>query len=907
MTPERLDQIEKLYHSAREREPGERDSFVHQACSGDEELEREVLSLLAQDSGGPMAQPVMEVAASLLGEIKPGTQLGPYRIMGRLGAGGMGEVYRASDTRLERVVAIKTTHAEFSGRFLHEARAISALNHANICTLYDVGPNYLVMEMVEGETLADRLKRGALPRDPVLRYGTQTADALAAAHAKGIIHRDLKPSNIMITKAGIKVLDFGLAKLAPDAGNPETLTDSLTIAGTPAYMAPEQLEGKKCDARADIFALGLVLYEMATGRRAFTGDSRAALIADIMRCEPDIGMLSPPAFAHITERCLAKDPEDRWQTARDVKLELEFQTRANPASKAPAKQGRRLWPIFGAAAAVAILAPIALYLRMDKTEPSVVTLTSYPGNELAPSFSPDGNQVAFAWNGEAEDNYDIYVKQIGPGNPVPLTSNAADDFSPRWSPDGKWIAFARKQGENNVGIYVIPALGGGLENKVGEAYADFTNFPVGPILDWSPDGNWLVVSRRPSPERLPALALLPLDGGAARELPPPPAIYADGAPVFAPDGHALAFVRGWTSRSDVMILPLSRALQPAGEARKLPMTLVTGAFSWSADSRDLILTGGYNANATLWRIPASGTYPPKQLSFAGIAEAPAVSRRGDRMAFVRYVGEYNIWSLELDANGKPAGPAIKAFDSTKSEGMPQFSPDGTKVVFESDRSGKDEIWVCLSSGSNCMQLTTHGSHAGGPRWSPDGSRIAFDVLAAGGSEIHIINSGGGNTKRLTEGVLAHWSRDGKWIYFAAENGQIGRIPASGGEPQFVAAGKVGEESSDGKWLYYTGHYRDTTFLRRTPVSGGPPVEVLSSVGGLNFAVVNDGIWYLTPWSKQGSLLKFYDFASKSSRTVYRTAGPYFAGLTVSPDGRRILYTQFDRPFNQDLMLVEGFR
>ena len=272
MTPSRWQQIEELYHAALECEPGERAALLARA---DPELRREVESLLAQESGAtPLDHPAWEGAASLLGStvavLTPGTQLGPYKIEGPLGSGGMGEVFRAVDTRLGRAVAIKTSQEQFSARFDREARAISSLNHPHICTLYDVGPNYLVMELCEGETLAARLKRGKLSIQETLRYGAQIADALAAAHAKGIMHRDLKPGNIMLGKAGVKVLDFGLAKSPQD----DTLTGTRMVMGTPAYMAPEQREGKECDARTDIYSLGLVLYEMATGKRAEQGRRR---------------------------------------------------------------------------------------------------------------------------------------------------------------------------------------------------------------------------------------------------------------------------------------------------------------------------------------------------------------------------------------------------------------------------------------------------------------------------------------------------------------------------------------------------------------------------------------------------------------------------------------------------------
>ena len=258
-------QIQELYLSARDLDPGTRPEFLADACGSDEDLRREVETLLAEVDREVLDRPALELAAELLedGQFGPGVQIGAYRIESQLGAGGMGEVFSAVDIRLGRKVAIKTCREHFSERFHREARAISLLNHPHICTLYDVGPSYLVMELVEGETLADRLKRGKLSLEQSIQYGSQISDALAAAHSKGIIHRDLKPGNIMLTKSGVRLLDFGLAKSVRD----ESLTASNAVMGTPAYMAPEQREGKECDARADVYALGLVLCEMATGSR----------------------------------------------------------------------------------------------------------------------------------------------------------------------------------------------------------------------------------------------------------------------------------------------------------------------------------------------------------------------------------------------------------------------------------------------------------------------------------------------------------------------------------------------------------------------------------------------------------------------------------------------------------------
>lgn len=304
-------------------------------------------------------------------ELTPGMRLGPYEVIGPVGSGGMGAVFRARDTRLDRTVAIKVSAAQFSGRFEREARAVAALNHPHICTLYDVGPNYLVMEFVEGETLAGRLRQGPLPMEEVVRYGTEIADALTAAHARGVIHRDLKPSNIMITGSGVKVLDFGLAKLAPAGASDETLTASKVVMGTPAYMAPEQLEGKECDARTDIFALGLALYEMASGRRAFTAESQAGLMAAILRSEPVALKGVSPHFSEIVRRCLTKDPGLRWQSAAEVRIALQRCVAAAPPRVLKA-------PVLWITVAILVIAGAAYYFFAVERSPGIDSLAVLP-------------------------------------------------------------------------------------------------------------------------------------------------------------------------------------------------------------------------------------------------------------------------------------------------------------------------------------------------------------------------------------------------------------------------------------------------------------------------------------------------------------------------------------------------
>jgi tRNA A-37 threonylcarbamoyl transferase component Bud32 len=421
-----LRQIEDLYHSAREREANQRSAFLSDACRGDEELQREVESLLAQDASdsvGPLGDLALGLPASLADDstmtvLSRGTQLGPYQILGSLGVGGMGQVYKAHDSRLQRDVAIKIVFERFSGRFHREALAIAALNHPNICTLYDVGPNYLVMELVEGETLSAFLQRGSLAMDQLLRFGVQIAAALTAAHAKGIVHRDLKPGNVMLAKNGAKVLDFGLAKSVQD----RTMTATNMVIGTPAYMAPEQMAGKETDARTDIYALGLVLYEMATGTRAVPGQI------------PPMEKL-PERVGHVIERCLALDPDERWQTASDVGRELEWARKPAPVAAIPVHAlPRRQWLAGSIAAASFVLGALVVLLVRSREAPVAAAATTRFQVSLPPSasynpligVSPDGRLLAYVAGTESM----IWVRPLDKLEAYPLMGTQVTGLQP---------------------------------------------------------------------------------------------------------------------------------------------------------------------------------------------------------------------------------------------------------------------------------------------------------------------------------------------------------------------------------------------------------------------------------------------------------------------------------------------
>jgi eukaryotic-like serine/threonine-protein kinase len=427
--------------------------------------------------------------------LKPGSKLGSYEVLSLVGAGGMGEVYRARDPRLGREVAIKVLPAERMAdenrrrRFVQEARAASALSHPNIVTIYEIesadGVDFIVMEYVPGKTLDAVIPRQGMRLGEVLRIAIPIADAVARAHAAGIVHRDLKPANVVVGSDGVvKVLDFGLAKLVSqkEAGSPEHETGTEdgsagplsrpgNVAGTAGYMSPEQATGRKVDARSDVFSFGAMLYEVVTGRRAFAANSTAETLAAVVRDEPrapsEVVAGVPKELDRLIQRCLRKEPERRLQSMLDVKLELEQikeESVSGRAAAVPARSKRRLWRVAGLAGLLAMAAGAWLLLRPPPPPPRVVPVTSMRGFEAFPSLSPDGEQVAFVWQGEKLDNFDIYIKMIGSPEMRRLTTDPENDGGPSWSPDGRQIAFVHWPQASTIRL-VSPL--GGPERKLG--------------------------------------------------------------------------------------------------------------------------------------------------------------------------------------------------------------------------------------------------------------------------------------------------------------------------------------------------------------------------------------------------------------------------------------------------------
>lgn len=868
-----------------------------------------------------------------------GTTLSHYHVLEKLGEGGMGVVYKARDVRLERLVALKVLPAgkvsdpERRRRFVQEARAASALNHPGIVSVHEIdeadGVHFIAMELVEGRTLASALGRNGLPLAEAVRIGRQVADAVACAHAAGIVHRDLKPANVMLTPDGtVKLLDFGLAKLSAfDTSGEESRdlptlaerTSEGTIVGTVAYMSPEQAEGKRVDARSDVFSFGSLVHEMLTGRVAFARESATATLAAILRDEPPPVVGIPRDLAAVLARCLRKDPARRFQSMADVRISLEEIAEAlgSDTGRATASPERRRLPVVGAAVVAAALVLLAtgfwLGRRFAPDRGGVTTpvpLTSTVGLSRHPALSPDGRQVAFSWNGESQDNFDVYVKLVGPGVPLRLTNDPGADTFPAWSPDGTQIVFRRQTGPSRAAILVVPAMGGPERTLAEGMFA-------GGIV-WAPDGSTLVVPRRDASDRGCGLFALSVGTGEMRRLTTPleGAQVGDVSPTLSPDGRTLAFSRSLSLlNSEIYLLPLGRDLAPEGEPRRLTHERATAsepAFASDGESVVFSVGGGGFLVPSLRRIAVSarGERASQVLPGEG-AESPTISPRG-RLVYVRTVRDENVWRLPLAGGGVPG----KLIFSTRRDNNPLFSPDGRRVTFSSDRSGSHQVWIAGADGSDQRQLTSMGgTMTSGGRWSPDGRWIVFISNADGQMDVYRTTPDGRTPERLTTDP-AHdtgpcYSRDGRWIYFASNRSgpfQVWRMAAAGGAPTQVTrnGGYAAIESADGRTLYYSKRDDLGTSVWRVPVGGGEETLVLPRIGTwADFDLLADGIVYVdSPLA--GARLVLRGFRGQPERMLATLGKRTSFGVAVSPDETTVLYTQVDVE-TTELMLVDGFR
>src|SRR5437867_976196 len=833
-------------------------------------------------------------------ELTTGSRLGPYEIVSRIGAGGMGEVFRALDTRLDRSVAIKVLPSDFAAdpqmrlRFEREARAISRLNHPHICTIHDVGHengiDYLVMELIEGQSLSDILARGALPVDQVLRYGTDIADALSRAHKAGVVHRDLKPGNIMITKSGAKLLDFGLAKSGLETSDSELpaatlqkpLTAEGTIIGTFQYMAPEQIEGNEADARTDIFSFGVVLYEMATGRRAFEGKTRTSLIAAIVASEPapisQVQPLAPATLDRCIRKCIAKDPEDRWQCAADLKWELQRiqnELVAPSVTAAPRGSSRVAWNVAALALlAAAILAGLAL--RRGSSPPAIRFTIGPPAGwtvavdyNLGPiAVSPDGRYVAFPAREDVTGRVLIWIRDLAgkQATPLPGTDGAGLIF---WSPDSSSIGFF-------AGGYLkrIELTGGAPQTLCGAAWGRggtwsrnneivFSTGPNAPLyrvsatggvpqqvtrLDPSrkeishryphflPDGkHFLFLARSPSTRerRGDSIYVASLDEPSGKFL-----INVTSIVAYVDPGYLL-FLRDRTLMAQRFNLV---TLQLEGEPRAVsrePMQYHPSGFGMFSCSRAGVLAYvAGSQNSTLQWVDRAG-----HLELAMPAEADFFSPRltADQQQVLysltdETTGNLDIWLYDIGRR-----VARRMTSDPRDDFAPVLTPDGKQLIFSSNRTGTPNIYMKPVDAPEAVAVSPDTGANFVESISPDGRTILYRRLSAGmQNDIYTVPVAGGTptvlvTSRFND-IQPVFSPTGRWVAYATdESGRyevyVTRFPRAESHVQIsIDGGTQPAWRGDEKELFYVAP-GDRIMSVRIEESGdslkpGPPAHVV---------------------------------------------------------------------------------
>ncbi len=843
-----------------------------------------------------------------------GTRLGPYEILSPLGAGAMGEVYRARDTRLEREVAIKLVSDALSGspenlaRFEREARMLAALNHPNIAQIYGLeesdGVRFLSLELVEGDSLDTRLADGPLPVAEALELAGQIAGALHAAHEKDVVHRDLKPSNVRVTPDGrAKLLDFGLAKPMADstAGSavvtsPASMTAAGTILGTPAYMSPEQARGRIVDKRTDIWSYGCLVYEMLTGRRAFGGETVADCLAAIVHDEPDWKRLpraTPAPVRELLRRCLEKDPEQRLGDAKHAQVEIQKALR--PARRARSRRTR------GGTSAVTRL----------------TQLTLGRGLEESPVFSPDGGEIAYA--ADLGGVRKIFVRHVGGGAGTPLTSGPFDDIQPSWSPDGRTVVFARARVAHRK---LEPGVVFGAYWD-GDVWAvDRTSGRETRLLDdaynpsFSPDGRSIAVDAPWAGQR--RIWVVDPQGHNPKQLTSDVSEAIDHVrPRWSPDGRRIVFQNRESTKFDVRIVDL--------DTQKLRW-VTNDLFQdlqpvWSPSGRYVYFASYRSGGLNLWRIAVtSGGKPrgaPRQMTTgAGQDLEPELSPDGARLAFAIRRQNADLWMLPVDpATGRPTGPPREAIATNREDSRGAWSPDGRSIAFNSDRGGEMNIWVHDRQDGSSRRLTSGPGGDYQANWSPDGKTIAFFSSRAGTPDVWTVELSSGDERPLTEtgslDINPSFSPDGRSIAFQSDRSgrlEIWVMEADGSDPrQLSTTGTAGHFllwTKDSKALFYRlAGSRSRTM--KVSLAGGPAQPTAEVAGGAHMSfspdssrimdVVGHKELWVSPLSG-GSPEKVFEFDDADARIDY----PVW-----SPDGNWILFDKF-RPQGGDIWMMEGF-
>ena len=861
--------------------------------------------------------------------LSPGTRLGAYEILDLLGAGGMGEVYRARDTRLDRTVAIKVLPGDLAlseevrQRFEREARVISSLNHPHICTLFDVGHQdgveYLVMEHLEGESLADRLSRGPMPIPELLKTAIEIADALDRAHKQGLVHRDLKPGNVMLTKSGAKLLDFGLARatgLAPTAGqlSSPTMSRPLTaegsIVGTFQYMAPEQLEGKEADARSDIFSFGAVLYEMATGKRAFEGRSQASLIASILKEQPrpisSFDQLTPPALERTVMRCLEKEPDDRYQTARDVMLDLkwisEAGSRAGVAAPVAARRKSRermAWMLAGIASAIALaLVGFVVVNQPVKPEPLRFLIPAPPEIRVmnTPKISPNGKYIAYNATDSTGTSM-IWVRPLGSliAQTLPGTQNAQRPF---WSPDSRYLGFMADQKLKKIAIDGGPPQTLCTSNSNGDGA-------------WSSQGTILFDGSTTD-----SIRMVSSSGGTP--VPISAIDYAHGEvgnawPQFLPDGRHFLFL-GLTQVPDDAVLKVgdikTGKTQVIARGSYTRMQFVPPGYILSVRERAL-LAQPFDPNSFKFKgdaFPiaddvAGGGGDPTNAEYSASDNGVLVFRGGlsglTRLVWVDRSGH------EIRQIGEPGAYRAQV-----------VSPDGNRIAVEQSTNGPSNIWLLDASRNVSTRLTFDPEGDFWPLWSPTGDRVIYFSFKGGGG-VYMKDASGAKPETLLCKQnppigATDWSKDGRYLACLSDmpktSWDVYILPTAPGSKPYPFITTEYREwgprfSPDGHWLAYSSNESGRREVYVVPFPGGGGKWQVSTQGGGDPEWRSDGkeLFFMT----QGDRLMSVDVQANGTSLQLGIPKAILQGLVsdgpqighnyaVSTDGQRFLIRTSER-------------
>ena len=883
-----------------------------------------------------------------------GTKFGPYEIQSPLGAGGMGEVYRALDTRLARTVAIKvlashlSSSVELKQRMEREARAISCLNHPHICQLYDIGSNngsdYLVMEFLEGETLSERLRKGAIPLNEILRIGIAVAEALAAAHRQGVVHRDLKPGNIMLTPAGAKLMDFGLAKpfgmtnTATGSGSAPSftavatlsgpsplspLTTAGTIIGTIQYMSPEQIEGKEADARSDIFAFGAVLYEMVAGKRPFAGKSQISLASAILESEPEPITIAkpemPPSLAHVIKTCLQKGPEERYLAAHDIKLELQWIAgeRIAPAvgslAGKPASSRERIGWAAAILLAIAVGAIVganfnrraasAIAIRTEIDPPAKANLNLTGDFAGPPVLSPDGESVAFAATA-TDGKTALWVRPMNSvdGREIPGTEAAIFPF---WSPDSRYLGFFADGKLKTIDIT------GGSAQAIADA-------PFGRGGAWGQGGNILF-----SPSTQSPLQRISADGGAAVPITKVDATLHTSHrwPFFLPDGKHFLYLAIHHDPSKASNSTVYYASVDGRENRPLLRSqsnaVYADGFILFARSDQLMAqrfdpeSGKLSDEA---RIVARGV-----MNDVSTWHMDACASENGLLIFGSG-GSADLQLVWMDRGGKQVGTIVDKLTNLQTA---VISPQGDRLALQID-TGENDVWVLDLARGVRTRLTFGPVSNTFPTWSPDGKWLAYESDRNGHSNIYRRHSDGSGAEELllTDAKVAEpndWSRDGKFLLYSRGGGidaEIWALPLEGERKPWLviphAAVLNGAQiSPNGRWLAYSSNESGVVELYVVPFRGGQGKWQVSPNGGGRPKWSRDGkeLYYMDPTynllavpiKEVGDALQL----GPAQTLVSNWSAPQVF-YDITPDGKRILLDRVAQQVNQSVTVVSNF-